>query len=110
MTSKMAQFDVHRNKGRHRDEIPYVVLVQSSIYDGYRRRVVVPLVRKAVLGKIANPRLNPTFRLEANDVVLHPLEMASVPTDQLGEYVDSLGREGAGIMDALDELLTQAWG
>ncbi len=29
----MAQFDVHRNTGRHRDDIPYVVLVQSSLYD-----------------------------------------------------------------------------
>jgi hypothetical protein len=39
----MAQFDVHRNPGRHRDRIPFVVVVQSSLYDGYRRRVVVPL-------------------------------------------------------------------
>lgn len=27
----MAQFDIHRNTGRHRDDIPYVVLVQSSL-------------------------------------------------------------------------------
>jgi toxin CcdB len=39
----MAQFDVHRNIGRHEDAIPFVV-VQSSQFDGYRRRVVVPLV------------------------------------------------------------------
>jgi toxin CcdB len=90
----MAQFDVHRNTGRHRDDIPYVVLVQSSLYDSYRRRVVVPLVRKATLEKIGNPRFNPTFKIEKTLVVLHPLEIVSVPNEQLG---------------ALDELLTQAW-
>ena len=106
----MAQFDVHRNKGKHRDDIPYVVLVQSSSYDSYRRRVVVPLVRKSVLGKVSNPRFNPTFRIEKVKVILHPLEIVSVPNEQLGEYVESLNQEGSRIMDALDELLTQAWG
>jgi len=96
--------------GKHRDDIPYVVLVQSSLYDSYRRRVVVPLVRKSVLGKVSNPRLNPAFKIENIQVVLHPLEIVSVPNEQLGEYVASLSQEGSRIMDALDELLTQAWG
>lgn len=105
----MAQFDVHRNAGKHKEDIPYVVLVQSSLYDNYCRRVVVPLVRKAVLGKISNPRFNPAFRIEKSYVVLHPLEIVSIPNEQLGEYVESLDHEGTRIMDALDELLTQAW-
>ena len=45
----MAQFDVHRNKGALRDAIPFVVIVQSAQFDGYRRRVVVPLVRDTLL-------------------------------------------------------------
>ena len=106
----MAQFDVHRNMGKHRDAIPYVVLVQSSLYDSYRRRALVPLVRKSTLGKITNPRFNPTFKIKNIPVVLHPLEIVSVPTEQLGEVVASLGHEAKLIMDALDELLTQAWG
>lgn len=106
----MAQFDVHRNTGRHRDDIPYVVLVQSALYDNYRRRVVVPLVRKAVLGKVTNPRFNPAFKIENVQVVLHPLEIVSVANEQLGELVASLSAEGNRIMDALDELLTRAWG
>lgn len=106
----MTQFDVHRNSGKHRDDIPYIVLVQSSIYDGYRRRVVVPLVKKSIIGKISNPRFNPTFKIEKLQVVLHPLEIVSVANDQLGEFVESLSAEGGRIMDALDELLTQAWG
>ena len=106
----MAQFDVHRNIGKHRDDIPYVVLVQSSLYDSYRRRVAVPLVRKAALGKISNQQFNPSFKIETLQVVLHPLEIVSVPNEQLGEYVQSLATEGNRIMDALDQLLTQAWG
>jgi len=106
----MAQFDVHRNKGKHRDDIPYVVLVQSSLYDNYGRRVVVPLVRKSALKKISSPRFNPPFKIENVQVVLHPLEIVSVANEQLGEFVESLAQEGIRIMDALDELLTQAWG
>src|SRR5579862_9312089 len=103
----MTQFDVHRNPGRHRDSIPFVVIVQSALYDDYRRRVVVPLVNKSSLGKVANPRFNPTFRIEGRAVVLHPLEIVSVARENLGEWVDSLEEEGDQIISALDELLTR---
>jgi toxin CcdB len=103
----MSQFDVHTNPGRHRDTIPFVVIVQSSLYDDYRRRVVVPLVRKASLGKVANPRFNPIFRIKGQSVVLHPLEIVSVARENLGERVDSLEEQGDKIISALDELLTR---
>ena len=103
----MAQFDVHRNPGRHRDSIPFVVVVQSTLYDEYRRRVVVPLVNKSSLGKVVNPRFNPTFRIKDQSVVLHPLEVVSVAMENLGEWVDSLAEEGDKIISALDELLTR---
>lgn len=103
----MAQFDVHRNPGRHRDTIPFVVIVQSALYDDYQRRVVVPLVNKSSLGKVTNPRFNPTFRVKGQSVVLHPLEMVSVARENLGEWVDSLEEDGDKIISALDELLTR---
>jgi toxin CcdB len=103
----MAQFDVHRNTGRHRDTIPFVVVVQSSLYDNYRRRVVVPLVSKSSLGKVTNPRFNPTFRIKGQSVVLHPLEIVSVANENLGEIVESLEEQGDTIIAALDELLTR---
>jgi toxin CcdB len=103
----MAQFDVHRNPGRHRDNIPFVVIVQSSLYDSYRRRVVVPLVNKSSIGKVTNPRFNPTFRIKGQSVVLHPLEIVSVANENLGELVDSLKEHGDKIIAALDELLTR---
>lgn len=109
----MAQFDVHRNKGPLKESIPFVVLVQSSLFDRYRRRMVVPLVRRSALpGQAATvgSRLNPVFQVEGLELVLHPLDMVSVALDQLGEYVASLAGQGQTIADALDELLTRSGG
>jgi toxin CcdB len=58
----MAQFDVHRNLGAQHETIPFVVVVQSSWFDDYRRRVVVPLVRKAAIGAVPSARINPELR------------------------------------------------
>ncbi len=106
----MAQFDLHKNIGPLKDTIPYVVVVQSSLFDGYRRRVVVPLVRRSVLpAGIAGTRMNPSFKLRGVVLVLHPLDMVSVACDQLGECVGSMAEHGQEITDALDELLTPSW-
>jgi toxin CcdB len=67
-------------------------------------------VRKSGLGKISSVRFSPTFKLENIAVVLHPLEIVSVPFEGLGEVVGALAAEGNRIMDALDELLTPARG
>ena len=101
----MTQFDVHRNKGGNRDSIPYVVVVQSTLFDNYRRRVVVPLVKASAVGKIANPRFNPTFKIGNTPVVLHLLETVSVAVESLGKPVGSLVLEADRIIGAMDELL-----
>jgi len=101
----MPQFDVHRNTGCQRETIPFVVIVQSALYDDYRRRVVAPLVRKELLGPVADPGFNPTFTIESLDVVLHPLEMVSIPISQLGVCVGSLSEAGDQIIRAIDQLL-----
>jgi len=105
----MAQFDVHRNAGKQKEAIPFVVVVQSSQLDEYRRRVVVPLVRKSAIGKISHSSFNPTFKIRGTPVVLHPLEIVSVPVSQLGDFVESLNDESQQIIAALDELLSRAW-
>jgi toxin CcdB len=106
----MAQFDVHRNRGQSRKSIPFVVVVQSSAYDEYGRRVVVPLVRRSHLSTVSHSRLNPTFTVRKIPVVLHPLEIVSISRDKLGDAVGSLAKDSDRIIDALDELLTRAWG
>lgn len=109
----MAQFDVHRNKGALRDSIPFVVLVQSAQFDRYRRRVVVPLVRRSALPvstPAAGSRMNPVFTVDGVEVVLHPLDTVSVAVDQLGERIATLAEQGQVIADAMDEMLTRSWG
>lgn len=89
-----------------------MVLVQSSLFDDYRRRVVVPLVRRSLLPRraaSAGTRLNPVFRFAGMDLVLHPLDMVSVAMDQLGEHAGNLSERGQDITDALNELLTRSW-
>lgn len=108
----MPQYDVHLNPGPMRDAVPMVVLVQSSLFEGYRRRVVVPLVLRTALpagSKVAGTRLNPLFKIQGQSLVLHPLDMVSVAMDQLGPCVGSLTDQGQAVADALDELLTRSW-
>ncbi|MBX3231249.1 MAG: CcdB family protein [Labilithrix sp.] len=105
----MAQFDVHRNPGKQA-AVPYVVVVQSKIFDTYRRRVVVPLVKRAVFGAPLSARLNPAFTVRKDVVVLHPLDIVSVPREALGKPISSLEQHGSSILDALDTLLTRAYG
>lgn len=109
----MAQFDVHRNIGKRSLAIPFVVIVQSSLFDDYRRRLVVPLVRRSGMPRGAVPaksRVNPRFRVEGVDLIAHPLELASVPIDALGEKISSLAEYGQAITDSLDEVFTRSWG
>lgn len=108
----VAQFDVHRNKGSQKESIPFVVVIQSARFDAYRRRVVVPLVlrQQAPGSSVSGSRMNPIFRVGGVEVVLNPLQVVSVATDQLGVVVDSLAEHGQQIIDAMDELMTRAWG
>lgn len=105
----MAQFDVHRNTGRNKGIIPYVVIVQSSYYDKAKRRVVVPLVAGAALDKLPASPINPQFLVESQPVVLNPLEIVSMPLEALGEKVATLADDSDAIIAALDELFARAW-
>lgn len=109
----MPQFDVHLNPGPQQGTVPMVVVVQSALFDGYRRRVVVPLVRRSALpagASVVATRMNPVFEMVGQTLVLHPLDMVSVALEQLGPVVGSLAEQSQVISDALDELLTRSWG
>ncbi|MCF8210980.1 MAG: CcdB family protein [Rhodoferax sp.] len=105
----MPQYDVHRNTGKQRGAIPYVVVVQSGLFAAYRRRIVVPLVLRKANSAVRASRLNPFFTIEGIDLVLHPLEIVSIALDQLGETIGSLKEDGQAIADALDEVFTRSW-
>lgn len=104
----MAQFDIHRNVGRQKAVIPYVVIVQSRRFDHAHRRVVVPLVLESALAS-HDPRLNPVFDVEGHKVVLNPLQIVSVAMERLGEQVGSIKAEGDRVIAAIDLVITRAW-
>ncbi|CAO3452187.1 hypothetical protein [Azospirillum largimobile] len=54
--------------------------------------------------------MTPLFVIEGHDVILNPLQLASVPADQLGENVCSLAEDSDRIIAAIDLLISRAWG
>lgn len=106
----MAQLDVHRNPGQNREAIPFVVVVQSAVHDAHGRCVVVPLVRKTPDVPTYARRMNPGFTVEGVPVVLHPMDIATLPKGKLGPPIASLAVHGDDIIGALDEVFTRAYG
>ena len=102
------QLDVHRNPGRNKTVIPFVVVVQSNQFREAARRVVVPLVAASAFGS-PDSDVGPHFAIDGRTVVLDPLQIANVPLDALGPTVASLTGEGDRVMRALDILLSRAW-
>ena len=107
----MAQFDVHATSGRNAQGTPYVVVVQSSRFDGRRSRVVIPLVVLDARRGLDNA-LTPHFRIEGRTVYLNPLGILTVPASALGRHVMSLADDTSGnaIINAIDAVITRAYG
>ncbi len=104
----MAQFDVCRNGGRSRTGFPYLVIVQSRIFDSTARRLVVPMTTEVA----GYPPIAPAFDIEGRRVVADPLLMFATPRERLGPVVDSLADDArSGMMiDAIDLVISRAWG
>ncbi len=107
----MAQFDVHTNLGRNRQQIPYVVVVQSRRFDATSTRLVAPLMRPTGLSD-AESWLTPRFQIETNAVLLNPLLLFAAPLSALGPVVASLtaDADASQIIAAIDAVITQAVG
>jgi toxin CcdB len=108
----MAQFDVHRNPGRHRDAIPFVVVVQSGRFDGHERRLVAPLLAASLPEADRFPELAPRFVVDGQRVILDPLQLQTVPRDVLGPAIASLAADAdaARIIAAIDVVLSTSAG
>jgi toxin CcdB len=107
----MPQFDVHRNPGRSRAAVPFLVVVQSRRFDGLARRLVAPLLAVGAQ-TVGYPELAPRFRILGQEVVLDPLQLQSVPRDLLGSAIASLADDDASgrIIGAIDAVLSTSAG
>jgi toxin CcdB len=88
-----------------RDEIPYLLDVQSDLLDALATRVVVPLVAKRFAGNVAT-RLNPQFKIRNVSVVMSTPELAGIPTKSLTRKITNLSGKRDEIIGALDMVFT----
>ena len=103
----MAQWDVYPNPSvRLRDEIPYLLDLQSDLLSGLGSRLVAPLARTR-LGLPDLPRtLCPTFSVDAANVVLLPHEAGPIDARLLKRRVVSLRSHAHEIVAAVDAVMS----
>ena len=99
------QFDVfvNPNPSSSRD-VPWLLVVQSDLLDEVATQVVVPLVRPSHLG-IALTRLNPSFKVGGQSVVMLTQQIGSVRTSSLKKRAGNLESRRHEIVAAIDFLL-----
>jgi len=99
----MAQWDVFRNpSARSRDEVPFVVDVQSDLLHAVPTRMVVPLTVPQRSMAALPPRLIPQFEVLGRMVQLVPQEAGALPSRTLSLPVATLRDAAHRIIDALD--------
>ena len=100
----MAQFDVFRNPGKHR-EFPLLVDVQSDVVARLPTRVVVPLTpAKTYLKPIT--RLQPKLTIRGVEYVVKTEELAPVPATLLARPIHNVAPHRYTLLAALDLLFT----
>lgn len=99
----MAQFDVYENlNDKSRQNIPYLLDIQNDVLKNLSTRVVIPLV---ITNQSIN-FLNPKFTINQIDVILSTAEIASIPSEILGNKICSLKDKREEIIGAVDFLVT----
>ena len=103
----MGQWDVHNNPvARAREEIPYLVVVQSDLLDFLPTRLVLPLSRSKVAPLGLPARMAPTFDLLGETLTLKPHEAGAVPARTLGPAIANLRQDRWDLVDAFDTVIS----
>lgn len=103
----MAQWDVFANPMvKAREQIPFLVMLQSDLLDGLPTRLVAPLSRSRVAAAGLPRRLAPNFIVAGERLVLKPHEAGTLLARSLGPAVASLRSEAHLIVDALDAVVS----
>lgn len=101
----MARFDVYANPGAQSATTPYLLDVQSDLFDGLDSRVVVPLRRLEQFPKVKlSERLTPVLSINGEACLMETPNLAAVPQRVLKSPVTSLADRSSDITAALDFL------
>lgn len=103
----MAQWDVYPNPSvRLRDEIPFLVDLQSDLLSGLGTRLVAPLARTRVGTEALPRRLCPVFTIDGSVVMLLPQEAGPIDARLLKRKAVSLRAHAHDIVGALDSVIS----
>ena len=103
----MAQWDVYPNpSARLRDEIPFLVDLQSDLLSGLATRWVAPLSRTRVASSGLPRTLCPSFKVEGAQVLLLPQEAGPIDARLLKRRVASLHAHAHEIVAAVDAVIS----
>ncbi|QJE71933.1 plasmid maintenance protein CcdB [Aerophototrophica crusticola] len=104
----MAQFDICLNNGPTKSAFPCLLVLQSSLFRGAERWVVIPLVPGIGFAK-QDPRLSPVLKINGAPFLLATQSITNVPVRQLGEVVGSARKQAETIIAAVDWLMNRGW-
>ena len=103
----MAQWDVYVNPStRSREDIPYLVDLQSNLLDALPSRLVAPLARTRLALEGVPRALCPLFNIDGTSVVLLPHEAGSIEARLLKRRTASLLTQAHDVIAALDALVS----
>jgi len=103
----MAQFDIYENVNEKTNEhYPYLLEVQSNIFEGSSRAVFVPLVLAKSLKK-PDSTFNPKFIVCGIAVRMFPLDIASAPRSGVGKVATNVKNDSDKVVAALDLLFAR---
>ena len=103
----MAQFDVVENTSvSTKGQFPFLLEVQSDVFEDSTRAVYIPLVLSEALKKPDNV-LNARFTVDGVQLRLFPLDIASAPRSVGGRCVGSVKAESDSVVAALDLLFAR---
>lgn len=103
----MAQFDVFANaNSRTVKQFPYLLEVQSNLFEDANRAVYIPLVSERALKK-PDEVLNAAFTIAGKSVRLFPLDISSAPRSAMGKLVGNIQAESDSVVAAMDLLFAR---
>lgn len=101
----MSDFQVFENPVTTiRNAIPFVVSIQSGMFDTLSSRLVVPLYVRSPEKRIES--LAPVVSFDGQDLIFMTYEMTAFRVGELEEPVGSLETERYRLLQAIDLLIT----
>ena len=103
----MAQFDVFVNaNSRTLKQYPYLLEVQSNLFEDANRAVYIPLINESILKK-PDEVLNAVFTIAGISVRLFPLDISSAPRSAVGNLVGNIQDDSDSVVAAMDLLFAR---